>query len=61
LRNTVADLRQRVSTASVEAARVAANAALAVFDECTDQYRELAENADRCAADVNTLIEAWPK
>jgi chromosome segregation ATPase len=61
LRDTVADLRQHVSSASVEAARSAANAALAVFDECTERYRDLAENADRCAADVRTLIEAWPQ
>lgn len=61
LRDTVADLRRRLVTDSVEACRATADAALAVFGECQDRYRTLAQAAAGHASDVQTLSEAWPE
>lgn len=61
LRGTVADLRNRLSNASVEACRATADAALAVFGECAERYRSVAAAADGHASDVKTLSEAWPQ
>ena len=58
LRNTVADLRSRLSNAPAEAARNAASALADVFGDCEAKYRELAEIADRHASDVKTLMDA---
>lgn len=61
LRRTVADLRGQLTTATVEACRATADAALAVFGECEAEYRTVAEAAAGHASDVETLSEAWPK
>ncbi|HLO65043.1 MAG TPA: DUF2514 family protein [Azonexus sp.] len=61
LRDTVAALRGQLATASPEACRATADAALAVFGECADRYRAVAEAADGHASDVETLTEAWPE
>lgn len=61
LRRTVADLRGQLATATVEACRATADAALAVFGECEAEYRTVAEAAAGHASDVETLSEAWPK
>lgn len=61
LRDTVTALRGQLATASPEASRATADAALAVFGECADRYRAVAEAADGHASDVETLTEAWPE
>lgn len=61
LHDTVAALRGGLPTASVDALRHTADAALAVFSDCQAKYGRLAEVADRHASDVETLTEAWPK
>lgn len=61
LRDTVAALRGQLATAPAEACRATADAALAVFGECSDRYRAVAEAADGHASDVETLTEAWPE
>jgi len=60
LRDEVAALRRRISIAP-EASRADATAALGdVLLACTERYRSVAEEADRHASDVRTLIDAWP-
>lgn len=61
LRDTVTTLRGQLSSAPLEACRVTADLALKVFGDCTDQYREVAEAADRHASDARTLSDAWPR
>lgn len=61
LQRTVADLRGQLATAPVEACRTTADAALAVFGECEDQYRAVATAAAGHASDVKTLSDAWPE
>lgn len=61
LRDTVAAIRGRVSSASPEACRATADVALAVFGQCASRLGELAQAADGHASDVETLTEAWPK
>lgn len=61
LQRSVADLRGQLATASVEACRTTADAALAVFGECEDQYRAVATAAAGHASDVKTLSDAWPE
>ena len=60
LRDQTITLRNGLPAASIAACRATANAALTVFGECEVKYRELAEDADGHASDVQTLIEAWP-
>lgn len=61
LQRTVADLRGQLATAPIEACRATADAALAVFGECEDQYRSVAAAAAGHASDVKTLSDAWPE
>lgn len=61
LRVTVADLQGRIAINSAEANRSTASTALAVFGECADEYRTLAENADRHTVDVKRLSDGWPE
>lgn len=60
LRDTVTALRGSLSAASSEAARLTADAALAVFSECAARYGTVAELADRHANDAETCHDAWP-
>lgn len=60
LRDTVTDLRRRIAADTVDACRATADAALAVFSECQDRYRTVAEAADGHRSDVETLSDAWP-
>lgn len=60
LRNTIAALRRELSTATASACRQTADAALAVFGECSDTYQRVAEAADGHASDLRTLTDAWP-
>jgi len=61
LRDSVTTLRSKLSVATVEACRGTAESALAVFSECADQYREVAEAADRYGSSATTLNDAWPE
>lgn len=61
LRDTIAALRNRLSTDTLEAARNKADSALDILGECQKEYGEVAEAADRHASDVKTFEDAWPK
>lgn len=61
LRDTANAIRIGLPSATVEAARTAADAFAAVFTDCQGRYGELAAKADGHASDVRTLEEAWPK
>ena len=60
LRNTIEGLKRDLSNYSVEACRDTAEAALTVFGECTDKYREVAEAADGHASDAELCLATWP-
>lgn len=60
LRNTIADLQQRLAGTTAEACHQTAATLATVFGECTEQYRALAAAADGHASDVRTLSDAWP-
>ncbi len=60
LRYTTTTLRNKLSTDSSDALRRTADAALTVFDRCTEEYTRMAEDATGHANDVLTLTEAWP-
>jgi hypothetical protein len=38
-----------------------ADAASIVFNQCVDEYRDMAAQADQLASDRKTLIDAWPR
>jgi len=38
-----------------------ADAASIVFDQCVNEYRDMAAQADQLASDRQTLIDAWPR
>lgn len=61
LRNTANAIRLGLPSATVEAARTAADAFATVFTDCQGRYGALAEKADGHANDVRTLEEAWPQ
>jgi chromosome segregation ATPase len=60
LRDTLAAIRASVPQATPETLGHTVTTLSAVLEECTGRYRQLAEKADRHAADVKTLQEAWP-
>ena len=60
LRSEIASLRRGLSAAGTEANRRTADASIDVFQQCVDQYRAVAEAADRHANDAMTLDQAWP-
>ena len=60
LRSQIASLRRGLSAATAEANRRTADAALDVFQQCADEYRAVAQAADRHASDAVTLDQAWP-
>ena len=60
LRGEIASLRRGLSAAGAEANRRTADAALDVFQQCADEYRAVAQAADRHASDAVTLDQAWP-
>lgn len=61
LRQSRDDFRQRLSTATVEAARDAAGAAADLLGECSREYRQLAAAADGHLADLSQCEAAWPE
>ncbi|MCG9074272.1 hypothetical protein LH435_09720 [Laribacter hongkongensis] len=60
LRGEIASLRRGLSAATAEANRRTADAALDVFQQCSDEYRAVAQAADGHANDAVTLDQAWP-
>lgn len=61
LRDTLNNISRGVPTATIAALRQSTTALSAVLVECQDNYRGMAEKADRHASDVKTLSDAWPK
>jgi len=61
LRDTIGTIRRDLPNATAAASRDTADTALAVFGDCADQYRALAEQADGHASDTQTLTQAWPR
>ena len=60
LRGGLADVPDRIRSATREAVNQYAATATVVFGECAARYSELAENAQGHASDVQTLMDAWP-
>jgi hypothetical protein len=61
LRNTTSNIRNSLPSATIDAIRKTADAALSVFGDCQAKYGQLAKDADGHANDVKTLEESWPK
>lgn len=63
LRDTIHKARGRMqsSNATCPALRLSGLAFSSVFEDCAGKYRGMAETADRHAADVRKLIDAWPR
>lgn len=61
LRDTIYSIRADLPSYSQSAAAKAADTAAELLGVCADEYRSVAEAADRIASDRQTLIEAWPR
>ena len=61
LRNDLSALRSRLATSTEASCLAAADSIGGLLAQCAEDYRAMAEVADRHASDVQTLIEAWPK
>ena len=61
LRDTITDLRSKLSSATVEACRATADALADVFGQCADRLVDVATKADGHAADSLMYQQAWPK
>ena len=60
LRGDIADVPERIRSATREAVDQYAATATAVFGECAARYSELAVSATGHASDVRTMMDAWP-
>lgn len=61
LRGTLYNFRASLPNASPAAVIARADTAAELLGTCADEYRSVAEAADRIASDRQTLIDAWPK
>lgn len=61
LRGTLYNFRASLPNASTAALIARADTAAELLGTCADEYRSVAESADRHAADALMLREAWPK
>ena len=61
LRGDLADVPDRIRSATREAVDQYAAAASVVFDQCVRRYSEVAGAAQGHAADVQSLSDAWPR
>ena len=61
LRNTIYSIRADLPSYSQSAAAKTADTAAELLQQCADEYRSVAEAADRHAADAVMLFEAWPQ
>lgn len=60
LRDTIYSIRADLPSYSQSAAAKTADTAAELLQQCADEYRSVAEKADRHAADALMLREAWP-
>lgn len=60
LRGTLYEFRASLPSASTAALITRADTAAELFGACVNEYRSVAESADRHASDAVMLIEAWP-
>lgn len=60
LRGDLAEVPDRIRSASREAVDQYAAAATVVFDHCARRYSDMAQAAAGHASDVQTLMDAWP-
>ena len=61
LRGTLYNFRASLPNAAPAAVIARADTAAELLGTCADEYRSVAEAADRIASDRQTLIDAWPK
>lgn len=61
LRGTLYNFRASLPNAAPAAVIARADTAAELLGTCADEYRSVAEAADRIASDRQTLIEAWPR
>lgn len=61
LRDTTATIRRDLPSYSLSAAVVAADTGAELLQQCAERYTEVAEAADRHAADAVMLRDAWPQ
>lgn len=61
LRGTLYEFRASLPNASTAALIARADTAAELFGACVNEYRSVAESADRHAADALMLRDAWPK
>lgn len=61
LRKQLNAVPSRIATATEAALREYASTSSELLGNCTDEYRSMAETAQRHATDVRLLLEAWPK
>lgn len=61
LRGTLYNFRASLPNAAPAAVIARADTAAELLQQCADEYRSVAEAADRIASDRQTLIDAWPK
>lgn len=61
LRDTIYSIRADLPSYSQFAAAKTADTAAELLGVCADEYRSVAEQADRHAADAVMLLESWPK
>lgn len=61
LRRATDDFSKRLSVASVEACRTAAETAAGLLGECSAAYRQVAGAADGHLADLQQCEAAWPE
>ena len=61
LRGTLYEFRASLPNAPTSALIARADTAAELLGACADEYRSVAEAADRIASDRQTLIDAWPK
>ena len=61
LRGTLYEFRASLPNAAPAAVIARADTAAELLGTCADEYRSVAEAADRIASDRQTLIDAWPK
>ena len=60
LRDAIYAFRAKLPNATTTTVAVAADTAAELLGACVDEYRSVAESADRHASDAVMLIEAWP-
>lgn len=61
LRGTLYEFRASLPNAAPATVIARADTAAELLGTCADEYRSVAEAADRIASDRQTLIYAWPK